>query len=128
MIDKGTWTDDEFLALAPNSKLLFVWSWTNERAAICGLYEVSLRRASRETGLELLQVLEALAELALKPFVLYDEETEVLWVVNRAKHANRSPKVKMAMRREVERVPDSDLVDRFVELYGERLGLVLEDA
>lgn len=69
------------------------------------------------------RVQNALDELAAKPLVKWDPEHEVIWVVNRVRYANRSPKVARAMQKEVERAPTSPLVVEFVEKYGAQLGI-----
>lgn len=108
---------------------MFFWSWTNPQSAICGLYVATttdLRIALRdEPPATWHRVENALTELAQKPMVKYDRENEVIWVVNRVKHANRSPKVARAMQKEVGRVPDSPLLTEFVQRYGSQLGIEL---
>ncbi len=125
------WTDPAFLELSTDARNLFMWAWTAPGNALCGLYHVSPRKlehafaqepgpsdpATRE------RVRTALIELARKPLVLYDDDAEVLWVVSRAKHANRSPKVAVLLKREVEECPPSPLKDQFLKAHGSRLGL-----
>jgi hypothetical protein len=131
MVECATWDDPQFQSLGTDARLLFLWSWTNPRAAICGLYHASermLRRAISDQPLaEVERTWAALEELAAKPLLKYDAEAEVVFVVNRAKYANRSPKVAQRMQTEVEACPSSPLVGEFVNRYGEMLKLRLED-
>lgn len=107
-----------------------MWSWTNPGSAICGLYAASImdmRLGLCENPLATeRRVLRAVEELGQKPIVEYDRENEVIWVVNRVRYANRSPKVARAMQKEVERVPSSPLVARFAAMYGPQLGIEVE--
>lgn len=123
MFQLKTWLDEDFEALSTAARLLFIWSWTSPASSICGLYEASPKRLRRALGRDHEQLGDALKELARKPMVLYDDDAEVLWVVNRARHANRSPKVAVAMRREFEAVPACTLKDQFAEMHGKAIGL-----
>lgn len=131
MVYRGTWRDGAFLELSTDARLLFLWSWTNPDAALCGLYSASprmLERAleERDGGSDdelRARVAGALRELARKPLVLYDDDAEVLWVVRRAAYANRSPKVQVLLQREVAECPPSILKKRFLRAHGARLGL-----
>lgn len=128
MVECATYGDEAYVDLPTDARLLFIWSWTNERAAICGLYHASMRTMQKAIDAPLAsvdRVNAALAQLADKPLVHYDEDNEVIWVVNRARYANRSPKVARAMQKEVEACPSSPLVGEFVDQYGEMLNLRL---
>lgn len=131
MFNCPTWNDAAFRQLDTDARLLFIWSWTNPLSTICGLYQVSQRQMeiALSTDPDCLEerVALALEQLAAKPMVRYDEENEVIWVVNRAKHSNRSPKVAKAMQREVQDCPPSPLVDEFVARYGSMLNLRLRE-
>lgn len=131
LFHRKIWTRRAFLDLGTDARMLFIWTWTAPSNALCGLYHVSPRMLERAleqrpgpSSDELRdRVRVALQELAVKPFVLYDDDAEVLWVVNRARYANRSPKVAVLLRREVEECPPSVLKDRFIKTHGARLGL-----
>ncbi len=131
MFYRATWNDQAFIELSTDARLLFIWSFTSPPSALCGLYYVSPRQLER--ALEerpgassdplRARVRDALLELARKPMVLYDDDAEVLWVVNRARYANRSPKVRVLLAREVRECPPSPLRDRFLEVYAQALDL-----
>lgn len=131
LFQRRTWIDPAFVELSPDARLLFIWAWTGPTNALCGLYHVSPRMleralAERRGPDDLLRerVRQALVELARKPLVLYDDDAEVIWVVSRAKHANRSPKVRVLLAREVEACPTSPLKEEFLRIHGARLGLL----
>jgi len=126
-VHKHLWTDPDFVKLGPWGKLLFLWSWTNPGAALCGLYVASEKQMARGIGATPEQLREALSDNSRKPLLRYDADAEVLWVVTRARWANRSPKVAIAMQREVEACPSTPLLPPFLDAYGESLNLRLID-
>lgn len=129
MFETATWEDGPFLRLGADARLLFIWSWTNPHATICGLYEASLERIALAlpglpdegerplTEQEVQRLDTALVELAAKPLVVYHYETRVLYVPKRAAKANRSPKVLTAMQREFARCPQSPCKEMFAARY-----------
>lgn len=130
LFQKKVWRRPSFLELDADARLLYLWTWTHENAALCGLYEVSPRklesalehRDAPDAGLRD-RVAAALQQLARKPLVLYDDDMEVLWVVGRVEHVNMSPTGATRMRREWERCPPSPLRDQFAHRYGAALGI-----
>jgi hypothetical protein len=129
LLENAVWEDQAFRVLGVDARLMFLWAWSNPSAAICGLYHTSEKRLLRalELGAEPNRIGRALEELSYKPLVRYDAANEVIWVVNRARHANRSPRVASRMQKEVQECPDSPLVEEFVAIYGEMLRLRLEE-
>lgn len=131
MVQHAVHDDPAYVELDADARLLFLWSFTNPDATLCGLYRASWRQlagALAPLNGRVPPEMDARVEAALnaleqKPLLLYDEDTEVLWVVNRARHANRSPKVATAMRREYERCPASQLKAQFRTRYGRQLDL-----
>ena len=127
MVERGFWSDETVGGLSTDARLLFLWSWTNPRATIAGLYPVgqgpmraALDRPDEARGA---RVRDALAELDAAGLVRYDDENEVLWVVNRARYANRSPATVKGMEREWRECPPSPLRDAFKRKYGRVLEL-----
>lgn len=130
MFNRRTWTDPAFVELDTDARCLFLWSWTGPQTALCGLYHASPRMLERALSADERsspalreRVRVALLQLARKPLALYDDDAEVLWVVSRARYANRSPKVAVMLRREVQACPPSPLVRKFLAAYGEQLGI-----
>lgn len=131
LFHRGTWNDEAFRELDADARLLFIFTWTAPVTALCGLYHVSPRQLERAfaerpgpSSTELRdRVRVSLQALAVKPMVLYDDDSEVLWVVNRARYANRSTKVRTLLQREVAECPPSPLRDEFLKVYGGLLDL-----
>jgi hypothetical protein len=129
MVLQRTWRDPAFQQLGTDARLLFLWTLTGDRgagAATAGLFRATRRDLVGALGEPLdgwaasmsRRLHFAVHQLQQKPLVLWDEDASLLWVVNRARHANRSPEVAAMIRRQVERMPqDSPLVDRFRSRY-----------
>lgn len=129
-VETRLWQDPAVVELGTDARLLFLWSWTSPDAAIGGLYVASLRQLGRalqaDYGPHVAQRVEhALEELARKPLLAYDYDTETVWLVKRAHHSMRSPKVRVAIAREYDRVPDGPLKRAFAMRYGQDLGIPL---
>jgi hypothetical protein len=131
MVETELWRDAAFRELGTDARLLFIWLWTSPQSTIGGIYSISPRMMEQALGENGLgssaahgtdqRIGDALDELARKPLAVYDWDAEVVWVVNRAKYANRSPKTAIAIRREFEQVPDSPLREKFRRKYSELL-------
>ncbi len=90
--DNALWSQPRFEELSADASLLYIWSWTNPRCGMAGLYEVG-RRAMTESKVTLDHLDAALGELGTGRFALYEEG--VLWVVSRVKRL-RTKSVQMA--------------------------------
>lgn len=135
VVYEQVWTDEAFLDLTTDARLLFLWSWTQPRAAVCGLYSVATAELEAALGwnaelsprqdanARARRVRDALEELARKPLLLYDADGPVLWVVNRARYANISGRVAAMMRREFRSCPASPLKGEFERRYRATLRL-----
>lgn len=129
IVKEELWTDRKFLALSSEARLLFIWSWCPPHAAVCGLYSVSPRQLQKALGEGMHDLtIEAAVKIALDELeeaglLRYDWDNEVVWVVNRVKHAATTPRARSLMQRELRACPDSPLVDAFVKRYGRTLGV-----
>ena len=76
------WKSEKMRALTPNGKLLAMYLLTSPFYCMVGIYEQSKAVAQKHTGLSVEAFAAALAELQAINFVRFDEETEVVWVVD----------------------------------------------
>lgn len=129
-VESQVWRDEAFLRLGADARLLFLWAWGNDRAQPSGLYVVERRRmltafswpeqyrdhkvavASGYTRLH-----DALDELKVKPLMLYDNDHSLLWVVNRARYANRNMATQAAIRRGWAEAPDASHLKHMFRSY-----------
>ena len=116
-IDNAIWTDPDFEALSPNATLLFLWSWTNLRCGMAGIYKVS-ERAMAESKVPADAIPAALEELSAAGFAFYEDS--VLWVRSRVKHLrSRSPQMAKSIANDLEKVSERHpLRRRFLAEYG----------
>jgi len=126
------WSDDWFSELKPEFKLLFFYLFTNERASVSGLYELSLRVIAFETGLEKQVILEGFAAFELANKVYYDEKRSVVFVRNMLKYqSSSSPKVAKRIEADLKSVPECALKDKWLSEYkvsiGYRYGIEKEE-
>ena len=117
------WSDGWFAELEPHLKLLFIYLFGNERASICGLYELSLRTISFETGLDPAVVKQALAAFDAAGRVKYDFAAGVVWVRNMPKYqGSSSPKVQARIQADIKAVPDCALKQQFLQELSQAAG------
>jgi alpha-L-fucosidase len=83
-VDNSIWSDPDFYELSAAAKLVYLWSFTNQRCNMAGLYRVATGLICGETGLSEKRVQGALRELEDRRMVFYDGC--VLWVRARVKH------------------------------------------
>lgn len=125
-IDNAIWSDPEFEALSPDATLLYLWSFTNPRCGMAGLYKVG-RRAMTESKLEGQQLDQALAELADAGFVYY--HAGVMWVRSRVKHLRtRTWQMGTSVVADIEKIdPANPLLRAFLDEYEGRWPLKLTE-
>lgn len=112
------WTaDEEFVDLSAPAKVLALWSITSPQTNWAGVFPVSKRAMSNETGLNTTDLDASLAELERFEFAFY--EKGVLWIRTRARRiAKRGKNMVKAI------VNDLEVIDyghpirvRFIEYY-----------
>lgn len=115
-IDNAIWSDPDFLGLSVNAKLLYVWSFTNPRCGMSGLYKVTREAAAMETGLTPARLADALGELAEGRFVFYDGRW--MWVRSRIKHLrSKSPNIAKSIRSDLEAAGEHEYARELAEKY-----------
>lgn len=117
-IDNAIWSDPDFLELSAHGKLVYIWSWTNPRCGMAGVYKVSLRQAALEVSLTVEEVEDALRELEAARFVIHADG--VLFVRSRVRHLRqKTSQIATSIARDVAKLPDEHPVTRaWFEHYG----------
>ena len=111
------WKDPWFLDLEPKHKLFFVYLFTNERASISGLYELSKRVMMFESGLTASEIDAAFQAFAANEKAFFADD--VVWVVNLRKyHETKSPKIQKAIEDDVSGVKDGEIKRIYCAAYG----------
>lgn len=103
------WKDSWFSELEPDAKLLFIYLFSNERASVCGMYELPMKYIVFETGLDHNRVMELFAEFERAKKAYYRDG--VVWVVNLRKYndSGNSSKVAIRIQKDLEIIPDCEL-------------------
>ena len=110
------WSDTWFSGQGTELKILFIYLFSNERASVCGLYELPIRTISFETGLDREVIKKGLEVFTNADKVRYDFDTGVVWVRNMLKYqGSLSPKVKTRIQADIKAVPECDLKKQFLD-------------
>lgn len=102
-IDTSIWSDPDFMDLGPVAKAVYVWTFTNPRCGMAGIYKVGRRAIELETGWDGELLDQALAELEAARFAFYDGR--VMFVRTRVKHLRTtSPSIAKAIHKDLRAV------------------------
>jgi hypothetical protein len=113
-----TWDDDWFCQLNSDEKVVFIWLFSNRRANVSGLYEFTEFICSRETGIELNSVHEAIKKLQNDKKIFI--ENGWVWVKNLRKYNDsKSPNTIKSINNDLEKLPDMQLKRDYIAYYKE---------
>jgi len=111
-VSTAFWSDPFIEELNPNEKLLFLYFITNEKTNMLGIYEVSIKKISYDTGMNKEVIEDALKEFETLKKVKYINNHVIL--VNFIKHQNYNPNMKKSAIDVYNDLPnclkDSDLI------------------
>jgi len=98
------WDDPFVVELSPTEKLLFLYLITNSLTNILGVYEISLRKISFDTGINLETVRKGLERFERVRKVYFEEDYIILpnWLKNQKLNTN----MRIAVEREFEALPN----------------------
>lgn len=116
--DNSFWSEPEVEELSANATLLYIWSWTNLRCGMAGVYRVSLR-AMTESKVTVDEIPAALEELAAGRFAFYEES--VLWVRARVKRLRtRTPQIAKSIANDLAKIaPEHPIRGQFLQAYAD---------
>jgi len=122
------WRKKDLRVIGSLSKLLAIYLLTNENIRMTGLYRLSKHTIMHELDLDAAQLKFALQELIARDFCLYDEEEEVIWVVDMALSQvaeNPNEKQLKGIENELRDLADSDFpfVNEFRQKYASEFNL-----
>lgn len=106
------WSDSFIETLDPVEKLLFIYLFTNDRLDLCGIYEISLRKVSFETGINEERVQKIISKFSEKWKIHYIEW--YVCVMNFTKHLQINPSVSLWIERSKSLIPNTiiEAIDR----------------
>lgn len=106
------WTDQWFSDLGTEERLLFIYLFSNERASVCGMYELPLKYIAFETGISKERVCEILKSFETAGKVYYRDG--YVWVVNLRKYnETSSDKVRVRIDKDLEAIPNNELKEMY---------------
>lgn len=120
------WTDNWFIELKEDEKLLYVYYFTNEHTSVAGIYEISLKVMAFETGLKMERVMEILQMFIDEKKCRY--ENGILWMFNMPKYQGISgprisQKILTRIQKDVARLADTQIRRDFITLHGKVYGI-----
>ena len=98
------------------AKLLFIYSWTNESCGMTGIYDFDVEVCQLRTGIRMRDFKTTMKEVVDSGLVKYDHEKQKIWVVNRFKYINTSPKIIQSAINELKGL-DHPFKGEFIEKY-----------
>lgn len=122
IVNTSFWKDPYVVDLDPTEKLLFLYFLTNPRTNLAGVYEISVREAAFDTGIDKDMITKIMARFAVDNKMTYEKSWLILH--NFLKHQRLNP----SMIRNVEKILD-DLPEWLkksltaIQKDGNRLGL-----
>jgi len=107
------WTDNWFLELAPDEKLLFIYLFSNDKSSLSGLYEIHDKLISFETGMRMSRINTILNKFAESGKVYAQDG--LIWIVNMQKyHTYKNESVKTRIEADIKAIPDCELKNKFL--------------
>lgn len=116
-IQTRVWEDDWFVSLSAQGKVLWFYLLTNHRASVAGIYQISERIMSFETGIPADQIGELLRGFEAAGKIMYADG--VLWVKRlRDYQQSNSPKVLQRIRTDVAEIRAGAVKTAYSTQYG----------
>ncbi len=111
------WSEEWFLDLSPDAKVLYLYARTNPRANLAGIYALPRRVILVETGLNEARLAKAILELGWTHLRYADG---IVWVVGVRDEelSNTSDKLLRCVNRDVSLLPDIRIVSDYKIRYG----------
>jgi len=113
LVSTNFWKDTYVIDLDPVQKLLFLYFLTNPRTTLAGVYELSIREAAFDTGIDKDMVEKILAKFCADGKMHYEKG----WLVlrNFVKHQRLNPSIQKGIEKAVAELPEwlQDVVNSF---------------
>jgi hypothetical protein len=112
------WKDTWFLDLETDEKLLFIYLFSNERACLTGLYDLSDKVIAFETDMDRERIAETMARFEQAGKIHRDGS--LIWIPNLMRYnANNitSPKIQAHLRTSLSSISDCPLKRQWIEHY-----------
>lgn len=119
-IHTSFWSDSFISDLDKDKKLFYLYLLTNDRTKQCGIYEITKKQISYDTGYSIDTVSKQLEYFTKVNRIRYNESTNELAIRNWLKYnTSTSPKVKSCIDKEFSQVKDTVLIEYVKGMYTE---------
>lgn len=106
------WKDEFIESLTPEQKYFYLYLMTNDRTKQCGIYEITVKQISYDTGYNEETVRKLIKFFVGKGKIRYSESTKEVALKNWGKYNDStSPKVKVCIDKELSLVKDRVLIE-----------------
>ncbi|MBO9129536.1 DnaD domain protein [Bacillus sp. 165] len=120
------WEDSFVVDLTPEERYFYIYLMTNRRTKQCGIYELHTRTIETDTGYNRETVEKLLERFIRYGKIRYSKETKEIMIVNWMKYNKmNSPKVKLCIAKELEKVKYKSFVSMFLVIC-KRLGYSID--
>lgn len=118
MICSKFWEDSKVEEFSPEDKYAFLYLLTNPLTSLCGCYEISIRRMSRDLGYNMESVSVIIDRLVAIKVIDYDRETSEVLIRNWSRYNwNASPKLDKPLIESIERVKSKTLKSWLIQRF-----------
>lgn len=106
------WSDVFIQSLTPEQKFFFLYLLTNERTKQCGIYEITIRQISYDTGYNSETIEKLISFFTTGQKIHFSKETNEIAIKNWEKYnGSRSPDVKNLVNKELSLVKNKSLIE-----------------
>lgn len=106
------WSDVFIQSLTPEQKFFFLYLLTNERTKQCGIYEITTRQISFDTGYTIETILTLIEFFVKRGKVMFSRETNEIAIKNWDRYnGSRSPDVQSLVKKELKSVKNEKLIE-----------------
>ena len=121
--DDGYWGDPFVQSLPKDAKLLYAYLFTNKHCNPAGLYQITPKTISFETGIAEADIPELFE--VLKPKVVWYSDQNLVWVKNFIKRQSISSKFLVAVARCLNTINNNEAVKALLNYNRERYSLLI---
>jgi hypothetical protein len=106
------WSDTFVTELTPEQKYFYIYLLTNDKTKQCGIYEITLRAMSFDTGYNTETIEKLLSMFQSANKIRWSKETSEIALKNWSKYNNhRSPLVQVCIKKELKLVKNPMLIE-----------------
>jgi len=110
------WSSPDFQRLDSESKFIFIYLFSNAHRNEAALYRITPKTISNETDLSVDIVISSLSRLSDDNLIKWDQENNIVWVVNAIKYQKLSPNEVTGIKKNLANI-EHQFVDELLTYY-----------